>query len=191
MIAFVPIIIFSLIQIPFHDLLFKTVLAWDGGALVIVLPILLYSLMQDGNRIVVSPLRSHIKYQNAFNSSVSFYYGDKTDANFSIVYFANSTAQTRFTKHGWAGFYRDNELMFRLDMERWDVDDLWWISENIPTKIMVIHQKTGFKYIEKKFHNYFPMFAVKPVLSGALIILGIAGGLLIEAILWSIAFRVL
>ena len=75
-------------------------------------------------------------------------------------------------------------------MERWDVEDLWWMAENLPARIMVFHERTGFKYIEKRFPEYFPMFAVKPVLSGILIILGVFFGLATEFILWSIALHI-
>ena len=186
--AVIPLVIYTLWHVPMGNTTFNTVIAWDIGILLTLLPFAAYLFMQNGNRITVDTSKSRFEYQTALGSSVAFYY-TPVEQDFNIVYFSNTSAQSRFNRKGWAAFYRGKEMLFRLNIERWDAEDLWWMAENLPARIMVIHERTGYKYIEKRFPGYFPMFAVKPVLSGILVILGVSALLLIEFLLWALAFH--
>jgi len=190
LLAIVPVVIYFISNLRDGDGRLGLVLAIDVGVLITLVPITLYLIMQTGNRITIDTKRHHFRYQTAIGNSVSFFHKTLSRAEFEIVYFSNTSAQSRFNRKGWAVFYRNKEMMFRLNMERWDVQDLWWMAENLPARIMIFHERTGFKYIEKRFPGYFPMFAVKPVLSGILIILAVFFGIVLEFILWALVFHI-
>jgi len=185
LLAFIPMIVYLVAHLPSENGK-SMILAIDIGVLGTLVPITVYLVMQAGNRITIDTSRYNITYRNALGNSVSFRYKSLSDSEFRIVYFSNTTAQSTFNRKGWAVFYRDNQIMFRLNMERWDVADLWWMSENLPARIVVVDDRTGFRYIEKLFPGYFPMFASKPVASFILVLLGTSFGLLSTFILWSI-----
>jgi hypothetical protein len=188
--AVVPLLLYTMINVIPGKGSIDVTISWFIAILVTLVPVVIYMLMQRDNRIVISPDEGILRYRTALGTSVSFYIGEQTRSDFFIAYFSNTTAQSRFNHKGWACFYRGDEMMFRLNMERWDVQDLWWLSENLPARIMLIHERKGFKYVEKHFKDYYPMFASKPVLSGILIILGIAFGITTELMLWALALHV-
>lgn len=185
LIAIVPWLVtfLYLITEPYSEVA-SGVLAVDVGLLVTLAPVVVFVLMMNHNRITIDTQKMTFKYRNGLGKKVEFVYSMELPTEYRIVYFANTSAKSFFNRNGWACFYRNEKMLFRLNMDRWDWRDISWLAENLRSKVVYIEKARSVKYVEKHYPGYFPMYATMPNLSKMLVTLAGIAGLVIVATAW-------
>lgn len=156
---------------------------------VFILGLLVFIFGNRRNVIQVDFTVPEVTYRTALGTSTVFRTGPgqlKLDA----VYFPNSSRLMMFNKQGWVCFYSGTHQLFRLNMDRWNIRDVKWLSDAISARLKITPKFTRISEIESDYPGYFPMYVSKPVLSWALI--GIASLLAVlgEIALWYYALSI-